>query len=605
MSSGVGIPAGTVFAGDYRILRPLAAGGMGAVYVAEQLSTGKQRALKLMHAELAWDARLRERFVQEARVGASIDSEHVVEVVGAGVDPSSGTPWLAMELLDGLDLSTLMQQRGPLPVVEVREILSQLCHALAAAHRSGIVHRDLKPQNIFVARSRQQSIAFKVKVLDFGIAKVVAAARGTSQATAVVGTPLWMAPEQTDPNGVVSPASDVWALGLIAFRMLTARWYWTQAAGEASSVMTLMREVLFEPILPPSVRAVSMGVGHLIPPGFDAWFARCVDRNPLARFRDAGEAMQALEPVLGRTAPTAVNHPGSLPGSLPSPATPALPPAGLPPYVYGTTGVPAHTPSPQPDFGQVTHGGLGAPAPSRRASSLWVWMVVGIVAVLLAAGGVVLLLALAAVGIDASSTDVAGNPTGDITGTYVIADGTNPGGTGRYYGSAAVQRVSATYQVRWDLSVGPSQHGIGLVSGNLFGVGYAPGADYAVALYEIEGGTLRGAYSRANVPGRVGREVLVGPVGLSGTYRVAQSEDGLAGEVQIRANGSSFTLVRSPEAGGLQGTGIRKNDRLVVTWARPPVQGGVVAYEIGPGLLDGKWAPLQSPTLGTETLRVQ
>jgi serine/threonine protein kinase len=577
---------------------------MGAVYVAEQLSTGKQRALKLMHAELAWDARLRERFVQEARVGASIDSEHVVEVVGAGVDPSSGTPWLAMELLDGLDLSSLMQQRGPLPVAEVREILGQLCHALAAAHRSGIVHRDLKPQNIFVARSRQQNIAFKVKVLDFGIAKVVAAARGTSQATAVVGTPLWMAPEQTDPNGVVSPASDVWALGLIAFRMLTARWYWTQAVGEASSVMTLMREVLFEPIVPPSVRAAQMGVGHLIPQGFDAWFARCVDRNPLARFRGAGEAMQALEPVLGRVASTAVNPPGSLPGSLPSPV-PLMPPPGAPPPVYGTTGVSAHTPSPQPDFAQVTHGGLGVSAPAKRTSSLWVWMMAGVVVVLLAAGGVVVLLALAAVGIDASSTDVTGNPTEDITGTYVISDGTNPGGTGRYHGSVAVQRVSAMYQVRWDLSVGPSQHGIGLVSGNLFGVGYATGGDYAVAVYEIEGGTLRGAYSRANVLGRVGREVLLGPAGLSGTYRVAQSEDGLAGEVQIRANGSSFTLVRSPEAGGLEGTGIRKNDRLVVTWARSPVQGGVVAYEIGPGVLDGKWAPLQSQMLGTETLRVQ
>ncbi len=574
---------------------------MGAVYVAEQLSTGKQRALKLMHAELAWDARLRERFVQEARVGASIDSEHVVEVVGAGIDPSSGTPWLAMELLDGIDLSSLMQQRGPLPIAEVREILSQLCHALAAAHRSGIVHRDLKPQNIFVARSRQQNIAFKVKVLDFGIAKVVAAARGTSQATAVVGTPLWMAPEQTDPNGVVSPASDVWALGLIAFRMLTGRWYWTQAAGEASSVMTLMREVLFEPIVAPSARAAQMGVGHLIPPGFDPWFARCVDRNPLARFRDAGEAMQGIAPVLG-AAPSAM-HVGS--GPLPYPvAAPTPPPAGAPPHVFGTTGVPANTPSPQPDFAQVTYGGPGVPAPAKR-SSLWMWMVAGIVAVLLAAGGVVLLLALAAVGLDASSTDVAGNPTGDITGTYVIADGTNPGGTGRYYGSVAVQRVSATYQVRWDLSVGPSQHGIGLVSGNLFGVGYAPGGDYAVAVYEIEGGTLRGAYARSDVPGRVGREVLVGPAGLLGTYRVTQSEDGLAGEVLIRANGSAFTLARTPGAGGLQGTGIRKNDRLVVMWTRMQVQGGVVAYEIGPGMLDGKWAPLLSPTLGTETLRVQ
>jgi hypothetical protein len=146
MEGVVSLGRGSVFAGEYKILEPLAAGGMGAVYIAEQLSTGRRRALKVMRPELVANPELRKRFEQEARIGAKIDSEHVVEVHAAGIDPATGMPWLVMELLAGEDLAKTIERRGALPPNEARAVLEQLCHAIGAAHAAGIVHRDLKPE---------------------------------------------------------------------------------------------------------------------------------------------------------------------------------------------------------------------------------------------------------------------------------------------------------------------------------------------------------------------------------------------------------------------------------------------------------------------------
>jgi serine/threonine protein kinase len=288
------LAVGTVFGGDYRVLGLLRAGGMGAVYVVEQLSTSKQRALKLMHPQLVADASLRRRFEQEARVGARIESEHVVEVQAAGVDAASSMPWLVMELLRGEDLSAVMARRGALPPAEVREIFDQICHAVGAAHAAGIVHRDLKPENVFLAESRQANRSYIVKVLDFGIAKLVAEA-GT-HATSAMGSPIWMAPEQTE-TGQVTASADVWALGLMAFHLLTGMYLWKVTDGEAT-LPQLMRAVLFEPIPRASERAAQRGVADLLPPGFDDWLAQCVVRDPSARLRDAKVAFRALDNVL-------------------------------------------------------------------------------------------------------------------------------------------------------------------------------------------------------------------------------------------------------------------------------------------------------------------
>jgi len=139
-----------------------------------------------------------------------------------------------------------------------------------------------------------------VKILDFGIAKTLADAE--ARATASVGTPLWMAPEQTTQGAAITPATDVWALGLIAFRLLSGRYYWKSAYDEGKSTAMLLREVLIDPMVPASERVAQYGLPPL-PAGFDEWFARCTAREPSARFEDAAVMYRELAPLLGGTAP--------------------------------------------------------------------------------------------------------------------------------------------------------------------------------------------------------------------------------------------------------------------------------------------------------------
>lgn len=272
---------------------------MGAVYVVEQISTGKQRALKVMHPGLVHDVKQRQRFVQEAKIGAKIESDHVVEVLGAGVEQATGTPWLAMELLHGETLADRLTRTQTMPRAEVVEVFKQLCHALTSAHEVGIVHRDLKPENIFLAVPRREGMPFVVKILDFGIAKLVAESGNTTQA---IGSPLWMAPEQTNANAQITPATDVWALGLIAYACLTGQSYWRGAHAEVPNPMTLVMEVCFEPLDPASVRAAEYGVAGFLPQGFDEWFSQCVSRDTDARFKTARPARASLERLLGTSA---------------------------------------------------------------------------------------------------------------------------------------------------------------------------------------------------------------------------------------------------------------------------------------------------------------
>jgi serine/threonine protein kinase len=314
----------SIFAGQFRIVHLLSQGGFGSVYVAEQAPTGHQRALKVMHAELAQDPRTRERFIQEAQLSAHIESEHVAQVVAAGIDNATGVPWLAMELLHGRDLAALITSRGRIPVGEVFEILRQLGHALAAAHRKGIVHRDLKPENVFVADARRLDAAFTVKVLDFGIARWLREA-SSAASSAVLGSPLWMAPEQFDTSGQVSPATDVWALGLLAFMMLTGRVFWRSAA--SMSLPALVGEVTTAAPVRASQRAAELGAPNTLPPNFDDWFARCTHPDVTQRFRDAAEATAAAALAFDERP----MHSAALPPTaFPLPGVPTSPQGSMP-----------------------------------------------------------------------------------------------------------------------------------------------------------------------------------------------------------------------------------------------------------------------------------
>jgi eukaryotic-like serine/threonine-protein kinase len=285
----------TVYGGDFRILAPLCAGGMGKVYLAEQRSTGKRRAVKLMATELVSDPKMREHFVLEAHAASIVDSEHVVEVVAAGVEPETNEPWLAMELLEGEDLGKRVERALP-SLTEIAEIVAQLGHGLGAAHAHGLVHRDLKPDNVFVAAPRREGVPFTVKVLDFGIASL--ADRGSAvRASRSIGTPLWMAPEQATLDVPITAATDIWALGLIGYYLFTGRIYWRSATADAC-LRSLLTEVLFAPLVPASWRAREQGVAHRLPRGFDRWFATCVARDPKMRFPDARIATKAFLDML-------------------------------------------------------------------------------------------------------------------------------------------------------------------------------------------------------------------------------------------------------------------------------------------------------------------
>ncbi|HEX3772206.1 MAG TPA: substrate-binding domain-containing protein [Polyangiaceae bacterium] len=273
-------------------MRPIAEGGMGMIYEVEQVATGARRALKVMHGRFAGDDGLRTRFVREARLTAAIPTDHVAHVVDAGVDADSGALFIVMELLEGCTLSQELRNRTLFDWGEGLAILAQVAHALGAAHALGIVHRDLKPANVFLARARRVGTPFDVKLLDFGIAKAVA---GVSESTSVIlGTPTWMAPEQASVDAPIGPEADVWSLGLLAFLMLTGQHYFASANSKGVTTAAVLREVILDPLMSASDRAAEIGVADRLPEGFNAWFARCVDRAPNRRFPDARAAFDAL-----------------------------------------------------------------------------------------------------------------------------------------------------------------------------------------------------------------------------------------------------------------------------------------------------------------------
>lgn len=293
-------PEGAVIGGDFRVVRPLAQGGMGAVYVVEQVSTGRQRALKVMLPGLVRDAERRQRFLQEARIATRIDSDNVVEVLGAGIDPPTGTPWIVMELLEGDILPAVLARHPVVPPSGVAEITGQLCDALGRAHHVGIVHSDLKPENVYVAVARRRSVPFTVKVLDFGIARLLSEETRAARVTTPMGSPLWMAPEQTTRGATITAATDVWPLGLLVFRMLTGKEFWRTAnlPAEQVNLAALVMEILVDEIPTASARARALGATVPLPPIFDAWFGRCVVREAAQRYPDAHRAFAELDPVL-------------------------------------------------------------------------------------------------------------------------------------------------------------------------------------------------------------------------------------------------------------------------------------------------------------------
>jgi serine/threonine-protein kinase len=276
----------------YRVIRAIAAGGMGAVYEVEHLVTRERLALKLMGHGGESDPQLLTRFRREASAATMIASEHVVRVVEIDAAPElDGRLFLVMELLSGADLGRILERRGRLPPDEALDYLVQVARGLEQVHAAGIVHRDLKPQNLFVHAAGEGKRV--VKLLDFGVARLLDPdATTVTDAGGPVGTPRFMAPEQLlagTPG--LGPTTDVWAFGLTALELLSGEGYWRSKLPSA-----LVEEIRGGPRELPTAR------WPFLPARLDGWFLRSCATAPRDRWRSIREQSDALAPILERAA---------------------------------------------------------------------------------------------------------------------------------------------------------------------------------------------------------------------------------------------------------------------------------------------------------------
>lgn len=281
------------FNGRYLVSRCIGAGGMGSVYECVHSETHGKCALKVMAPRLVHRDDARRRFLQEARVTAKIPSDHIVSVFDAGVDDATGMPFIVMELLVGEDLDAMLARAGCLAPGAVITLLRQTALALDKTHAAGIVHRDLKPANLFITRRDDGSPC--VKILDFGIAKLVDATGGSDR-TRSAGTPVYMPPEQVRGDGDIGAAADAYALAQIAYTMLAGRPYWETEAVELG-LGPFIQRVFAGPRERPSERAARSGA-HL-PPSFDDWFARAANVAADARILPTSREIDELASALG------------------------------------------------------------------------------------------------------------------------------------------------------------------------------------------------------------------------------------------------------------------------------------------------------------------
>jgi serine/threonine-protein kinase len=276
---------GTTLGARYEIESIVADGGMGRVYRARHTLLKKRFAIKVLHPELAASRDIAERFVREAQAASSIQSDHVVDISDFGL-LEDGTGYFVMEYLDGHTLEQVIDARGPLPAKMAVSIGIQVADGLRGAHEARIVHRDLKPANIVLIE--RQDHPFFCKILDFGIAK-----NPTSDSSALItrvgvmmGTPHYMAPEQID--GRVDARSDIYALGLLLFEMVTA-----QPPFDAESVAELLGMQKWEEA--PRVHNVCPTAD--CPPSLEAVIRRCLEKEADDRYQSAIEAAEALQKV--------------------------------------------------------------------------------------------------------------------------------------------------------------------------------------------------------------------------------------------------------------------------------------------------------------------
>jgi serine/threonine-protein kinase len=287
LESAAGVREGDILAGKYRVERVLGVGGMGVVVAASHVQLETKVAIKFLLPDMLSSREAVARFAREARAAVRITSEHVARIFDVGV-LENGAPYMVMEFLEGGDLAAWLEQRGRMSIEQAVEFVLQACVAVADAHGLGIVHRDLKPANLFCVRRTDGRLL--IKVLDFGISKVTqfgASGPGTSatKTSALMGSPLYMSPEQMQSSKSVNSQTDIWALGIILFELL---------AGQTPFVGETLPEVVLNIATraPPSLRTFRPDA----PGALEAVILRCLQKDPSERYRNVGELAAALIP---------------------------------------------------------------------------------------------------------------------------------------------------------------------------------------------------------------------------------------------------------------------------------------------------------------------
>lgn len=271
----------------YLVVSRIGEGGSGMVYLVEHTRVGRRYALKVLDQTLARKPAVLARFYREARAAATVGDEHIVDVFDMG-DLENGSPYMVMELLEGRDLAAALDRDGPMPIEHAIAVTHQCCYALDAAHKKGIIHRDIKPKNIFLTQRRDGSEF--VKVLDFGISKILEAANDvkagalTGTGTAI-GTPHYMSVEQVDGCRDIDARTDVYAMGVVLFEMLTDR-----TPFDAPTYAKLVMKLVTDP--PPSL----VDIRADIPPELEHVVHRALAKNREERFQSMTALAEALAP---------------------------------------------------------------------------------------------------------------------------------------------------------------------------------------------------------------------------------------------------------------------------------------------------------------------
>jgi len=318
-----GIPSsGQVIAGKFIVEQVLGVGGMGVVVAAKHMQLGQKVAIKFLRKDAVKSQEAVNRFLREARSAVGLQSAHVVRVMDVGV-LDDGMPYMVMEHLQGTDLNRVLEQRKTLPQEEAVDYVLQGMEAIAEAHALGIVHRDLKPANLFLTRSPDGSPL--VKVLDFGISKAADTMGQQEQSltatSAIMGSPLYMSPEQLRSSKNVDVRTDVWALGVILYELLAG-----QPPFVAETVTGLCAKIAADPATP--LRAVNPGVSM----GLEAVIMRCLEKDMARRFSTVADLALALHPLASAEGKRAAERiarigkplesSGSFPTSIPAAAAP-------------------------------------------------------------------------------------------------------------------------------------------------------------------------------------------------------------------------------------------------------------------------------------------